>query len=110
MEASILNVALELAMAFGKDWLAPVQPRLRSRYPSLSFDELDAYDAACRRVLALSRQQAPACWRKAGARQSDALKYFGEAVRVSFPWVNRDNLAHLFSQGCYYAWKNGDLP
>ncbi len=109
MEPAILNVALELAMTFGEDWLKPVQPRLSNRYPDLSRKELDQYDAQCREVMELGQQQAPDCWRKAGVKRNDGLKLFRAAVHARFPWVSNENLTHLYSQGCYYAWKNGEL-
>jgi hypothetical protein len=109
VQPAVLNVALALAMTFGKDWLKPVQPRLASRYPDLSRSELDECDAVCREVLALGRKQAPVCWQQAGAQKSRGPEQFRLAVHARFPWVSSENLSHLFSQGCYYAWKNGDL-
>ena len=29
------------------------------------------------------------------------------AVRAKYPWVSDDNVAHVYSQGGYYAWKDG---
>ncbi len=109
MEPAILNVALELAMTFGEDWLKPVQARLSNRYPDLSREQLDQYDAECREVMTLGQEQAPTCWQEAGVRRNHGLKLFRTAVRARFPWVNNENLTHPFSQGCYYAWKNGAL-
>ena len=36
------------------------------------------------------------------ARRED----FDAAMRSRYPWVDAGNLARLFSQGMYYAWKD----
>jgi hypothetical protein len=109
-DPEILNVGLDLAMEWGPNWLAAIQPRLAERHPALSAEELDAYEAACRTAMNWGHAQVPEHWHAAGGDQDNAFRRFEGAVRERYHWISEKNLAHLFSQGSYYAWKNGDLP
>lgn len=106
---AILSEGLELAMEFGPNWLKPIQGRLKVRHPELSADELDEYERICRAALELGTSAVPACWRQAGD-EPGAFRNWSQLVRRQYPWISDSNLKHLFSQGCYYAWKDGELP
>lgn len=106
LDADVLNEGLELAMEFGPRWLQPIQPRLAVRHPHLSAEELDAYDAACRAALDFGHRQAYELLTVGGDDRIVQLR-FKEAMRRHHPWISPGNLAHLFSQGRYYAWKDG---
>ncbi len=108
-DPEILNVGVDLAMEWGPNWLADIQPRLVERHPELGAEALDAYDAACRAAMRWGHAQVPVHWQAAGGDQAEASRRFDEAVRARYPWISEKNLSHLFSQGCYYAWKDGDL-
>ena len=97
-------------MEFGERWLEPIQSRLAAKHPELSPGELDAYDAACRKAMKFGHGLVPKCFRKAKGSQDEAARLFREAVRTRFSWISDATLKHLFSQGCYYAWKDGELP
>jgi hypothetical protein len=106
---AILSEGLELAMEFGPNWLKPIQGRLEARHPELSADELDEYERICRAALQLGTSEVPACWRQAGD-EPGAFRQWSELVKRQYPWMSDSNLKHLFSQGCYYALKDGELP
>ncbi len=36
-----------------------------------------------------------------------AFAAFTKDLRESYPWISDANLSRLFSQSCYYAWKDG---
>ena len=40
-DPAVLNAGLELAMAWGEDWLEPIVRRLAERYPELLRQQLD---------------------------------------------------------------------
>jgi hypothetical protein len=109
MDERILNVGLDLAMEFGKNWLQPIQTRLAKKFPTLSPAQLDEYERACREAMKFGHAQVPIQWRRAGGQEKSARRLFDEVVLAAHPWITRTNLSHLFSQGCYYAWKDGDL-
>lgn len=109
MDERILNAGLHLAMEFGENWLCPIQERLAGKFPELSRDGLNKYERMCREVMTFGHEQVPARWREARGNEAEALRLFKMAMRDRYPWVTDENLSHLFSQGCYYAWKNGEM-
>lgn len=44
-ESAILNSGLQFSKEFGKDWLKPVQNRLKRKYGHLTMEQLDHYDS-----------------------------------------------------------------
>lgn len=109
LDEHILNVGLDLAMEFGANWLTPIQARLAKKFPSLSAAELDGYEHACREAMTFGHAQVPILWRRAGGDEPTARRLFDEVLLCAHPWITPKNLSHLFSQGCYYAWKDGNL-
>ena len=105
----MLNEGLDMAMAFGSDWLRPIQERLSKKYPRLSHAELDEYDRVCREAMNFAHTQLIACWREAGSKQKQAFEFFCRDVQAPYPWASDANLSRLFSQGCYYAYKDGEI-
>jgi len=111
-EIEILNSGLEFAMEFGKNWLKPVQQRLLSKYGVITQDELDKYDQVSREVMNSGHKYIYDSLSKLYDDQhkigKDKLQEaFNAFILDKYKWVNQDNLSHLFSQGCYYAWKEG---
>jgi hypothetical protein len=97
----ILNVGLSLAMEFGKHWLEPIQSRLAKSFPDLSPSELDEYNSICKSVMEFSNNLVYSMVEREGENQKD----WKAAILRSYPWINKENLSHLFSQGVYYARK-----
>jgi hypothetical protein len=109
MDERILNVGLDLAMEFGKNWLQPIQQRLAKKFPKLSPAELDEYERACREAMVFGHAQVPVQWKRADGQEKTARRLFDEVVLAAHPWITATNLSHLFSQGCYYAAKDGEI-
>ena len=102
MDAQTLNVALDMALEFGPNWLKPTQERLRERFPAFSQAEADEYDRQCRRIMDVGHAL--------GADVYSGKFTGGEAaIRLlsQYPQVDERNASHLLSQGQYYAMKNG---
>ena len=110
LESEILNAGLGLALEFGADWLRPIQSRLAREYPELTREELDAYEAACRSAMDFGHAEVRKSWRAAGGVQAEAARVFREVVLGRYAWIDEENVSRLFSQGSYYAWKDGELP
>lgn len=101
--APLLNEGLALAMAWGQDWLMPIQTRLRQRHPALSEQELDEINAFCQTAMKFGHAEA---LNQAPDQPDDAKKAaFSIAVKARYPWINDENLSQLYSQGMYYAMK-----
>ena len=109
MDIGVLNKGLDFAMEFGMNWLRPIQERLAAQFPYLSQAELDEYDRVCREAMNFGHTQVAACWREAHSENRQAFQFFRRDVVARYPWVSDANLAHLFSQGCYYAFKDGEI-
>ena len=110
LDPKVLNDGLRLAMEFGEHGLGPIQARLAELHPALSETERDAYGVACRKAMNAGHALVVECLRDAGGDQIVATRAFRKALAQRFSWINDENLTHLFSQGSYYAWKNGELP
>src|SRR5687768_5506524 len=92
MDTAILNVAMSLAMEWGADWMKPTQDRLRKRFPSLSDQRLDEYDATARAAMNFGHGYV---YDHAGC----TYEQFASAIRVHFPWISDENSSRVYSQG-----------
>src|SRR5262249_31060971 len=94
-----LNHALRLSLEWGENFHKPVDERLRKKFPKVSAAQARETDTLCRSI------------------QSFAFRgieevYFGKAdegkvrkeILEKWPWIDEENLTHLWSQGMYYAW------
>ena len=103
-EEEILNDGLDLAMAFGKHWLQPIQTRLSKIYPALSEEELNEYNAKVQEAMKFGHSTVYSLAEKDG--KDTKPEEFNDIYIQKYPWVNSKNIKHLFSQGMYYAWKD----
>lgn len=103
----LLNAGLTLAMEFGENWLEPIQSRLAERFPELNARERNECDKVCRAAMRFGHQQVAAALRVDVSGGDAARAVFNDGVLARFPWIDDANLGHLWSQGCYYAWKDG---
>ncbi len=99
----ILNVGLSFAREFGEHWLEPIQSRLAETFPDLNSIQLDEYNSLCKSVMKFGNELVCSMVEKDG----EAIKYkdWEAMILRSYPWINKENRSHLFSQGMYYAWK-----
>jgi hypothetical protein len=111
-ENEILNSGLDFAMEFGEHWLQAIQERLAKKYDFLHTEQLNHYDLMCRKAMkdghkfmhntlvALSKEK-----RTISSKELEAkLTSF---MQSNYPWIDHSNLSRLFSQSCYYAYKDG---
>ncbi len=104
VETEILNDGLNKAMAFGANWLKPIQDRLSKNYPALSEEQLNKYDEICRDAMNAGHRIVYE-YRQEHDRDISFDEFQREFCEV-YPWVNRKNLKYAFNQGCYYAHKD----
>ena len=109
MESTALNLGLDFAMEFGENWMRPIQERLSKKHPELSQPELDQHDLVCRQAMNFGHNQLVTCWREAQGRQSEAFQLFKKELQARYTWISDENLSRLFSQSCYYAYKDGEI-
>lgn len=100
---SLHNIGLSLALAWGKDWLNPIQSRLAQQFPDLTPDELDEINTLCQTAMVFGHQLVQTLARR-GSMNINQHAWETEYLQT-YPWVNHENLNRLFSQGMYYAMK-----
>ena len=111
-ESEILNSGLKFALEFGETWLKPINKRLSKKYPWLTLAELNYYNDVCVSI------------RESGHKfvydVLENLEHDGKTIEEEllksqlstyvldkYLWINQENINHLFSQSCYYAWREG---
>ena len=106
LEAAILDTGLDLAMEWGDQWLMPIQARLALLHPNLGALELELYNEACGSAMRFGHELVIECLTQ--TREDEALfDIWSETMQREFPWISPERLNRLFSQGRYYAWKDG---
>jgi hypothetical protein len=100
----ILNNGLILAMAFGKNWIKPIQTRLGKIYPALSDDELEQYNTKCQEVMTFGHTTVYELAERYG--KATDIKEFEGVFTSQYSWVTSKNINNIFSQGMYYAFKD----
>lgn len=107
MSEQVLNAGLMLAMEFGENWLQPIQSRLGAEFPELSSRDLERYNSTCREAMDFGHAQFGEAVRVDSTGGATAKAAFAELVRRRYSWVDDQSMARLWSQACYYAWKDG---
>ena len=97
----LLNVALDMSLEWGENWLAPIHERIREAYPELSLEDADVLNHWCiearEYAYALVEEEYPMTLRNEKGTAMDR-------VQQKYPQIDGKNLSHLYSQGMYYAW------
>lgn len=107
-KVDILNCGLWLAMEWGENWLKPIQSRLAQEFPGLSPDELDQVNVICQAVMKFGNNLVYSMAETNRGQVDEGV--WKTAVSHQYPWVDDKNYGRLFSQGMYYAWKDGLIP
>jgi predicted PurR-regulated permease PerM len=100
-DPDVLNLALELSLEFGPNWRKPIQERLRAQRPQMASALADELDAYARQV----RDWAHDVIARAATRDTAGEEQARDTIRRAVPWIDEPTLAHLWSQGVYYARK-----
>lgn len=108
----ILNAGLSMAMEFGSNWLQPINERLRSKFPNLSEQELKEYNTLCQSAMKRGHNYIydtlnMLAENDGTIRSIELQDQFKLSLRSEYDWINDKNITGLYSQGCYYAWKDG---
>lgn len=108
----ILNTGLTMAMEFGGNWRQPITDRLQRKYIYLTEHALEEYNTICRTAMDEGNQYIYNTLDRlfeVGSTITDTelKEQFGSSMRSQYDWISDSNLRKLYSQGCYYAWKDG---
>lgn len=108
----ILNDGLAMAMEFGENWLQPINGRLEDKFGFLSAQEIESYSNICRDARNESKgfilnSLAKVFDNGETIKDSDFKTEFENHILQKFDWVNKSNINGAYSQGMYYAWREG---
>lgn len=111
-ENEILNSGLNFAMEFGENWLQPIQKRLLFKYGFLTSKQRDEYNAICTTTMKIGHEfiyksLADILDKDETIKENQFKENFKNFMLNEFPWIDKRNMSRLFSQGCYYAYKDG---
>ena len=98
----ILNLALKRSLEWGRKFEMPLDNKLMNSIPNLSGTDIDRVSQYVIQVRddVLWKIYYPNWDVKTETLKIDAQKVAAE----KYPWINKDNLTSLDSQGMYYAW------
>lgn len=102
----ILNIGLDFSMEFGKNWLNPINQRLKNKFPDLTSVELEKCNNICKKVNKIANNfifDNP-------VKNTTELTFvdfseFENFMKQDFDWISKKNLKRLYNQSCYYAYK-----
>ncbi len=98
------NLALELALAWGKDWLQPIQNRLAVTARELDPAQLDALNALAQRAMQVGQTVMQRLLQvRDGLPVVPALADFRVALGPDFGWIDAARLARLHGPSAYYV-------
>ena len=98
----VLNLALKRSLEWGKKFEMPLDNKVMNSIPNLSGTDIDRVSQYVIQVRddVLWKIYYPNWDVKTETLKIDAQKDAAE----KYPWINKDNLTSLDSQGMYYAW------
>jgi hypothetical protein len=97
----IFQKAMDLSLEWGKEWLKPINDRIRATYPSLTEAEAEELNRKCKEIQKY-------CWDDLCWKEADGLitqPKIVAAMKARYPELSDANLNRLISQGYYYARK-----
>ena len=99
----VLNLALKRSLEWGKKYEMPLDNKLMNSIPKLSGTDIEKVSQYIIQVRddILWEIYYPNWDVKTETLKIDAHKVATE----KYPWINKDNLSSLDSQGMYYAWR-----
>jgi hypothetical protein len=108
----ILNDGFAMTMEFGKNWLQPINDRLKDKFGFLAEQEIELYSGICRDARNDSSDFVLNTLGKVfdsgeTIKDSDFRIEFENHILQKFDWVNKSNLNRAYSQGMYYSWREG---
>ncbi len=109
MDDLVRNEALRISIEWGPRRSIPYETRLANSRPELAQSQIEELRTLCAQVESEAWGTVVQHFKANGMNDAAAIDAWTTALRAKWPWLNQNNLASLWTQGCYYAWKEGDL-
>ena len=108
----ILNVGYGMSLEFGKNWLQPINSRLKKKFKNLDDSKVEEYSTICTDARNQSnnfiynrlRELTDNNEQTTEATLNDELTKW---INSKYHWMTSDNISKTLKQGLYYAWKDG---
>ena len=111
-EKEILNLGLKFAMEFGEKWLQPIQNRLSNKYTFLETEKLNEYNIICKNAMNYGQNYIYKTLdnlykNNQTIKEKELKEKLTTFMLEKYSWIAKNNLRRLYSQSCYYAFKDG---
>ena len=111
-EDDILNRGLKYSMEFGENFLQPIHNRLENKYSHLNKSQLEFYSKTCQQVRYDGNQFVYYTLERLNVQRQNISEKklrddFHDFIKNKYSWTTPQNINSLFSQSCYFAWKDG---
>ena len=97
----LLNFALDLSLEWGKNWMSPINSRVRAAHPELSEQDAETLNNWCVEAREFAFAEVEKWY---PLEVEDKSERALETTRQKYPQIDEHNLSHLYNQGMYYAW------
>lgn len=102
-----------MALEFGPNLNQPINQRLKDQFPQLRGIDLEEANKLCYRVrdegVNFIYNTLGSVAGKRETIQADQLELLLKKSLAKYLWISSENLGRIYSQGCYYAWKDGSI-
>jgi hypothetical protein len=109
VDDAVRNEALLISLEWGPRRSIPFEERLAAARPELSGEEVADLRKLTNQVESEAWGTVASFFTAHGMKDRDANAAWTRALLAKWPWLTEKSLAALWTQGCYYAWKDGEL-
>jgi hypothetical protein len=109
MDPDICNTALKISLQWGPERSTPFKTRLAEARPGISDRDIEALEKQSHEVESAAWGSVVEHMKAHGMKDAPAREAWARPLLAKWPWLDDDNLAMLWTQGCYYAWHDGEL-
>ena len=97
----LLNLALDMSLEWGPNWLKPINERILVAHPQLTERDAQTLQLWCVEAREFAFAEVEKWYPLEVENKAERAL---ETTRRKYPQIDAHNLAHLFNQGMYYAW------
>jgi hypothetical protein len=109
MDSAISNSALKIHLAWGPERAKPFATRVTAAHPGLSPHDIQALERDFSQIESAAWGSVVAAMKAHGMNDAAARTSWKKPLLAKWPWLSEANLSSLWTQGCYYAWHDGEL-
>ena len=100
-----INVCFLMWIEFGPTLGAPLDPRIKKKFPEFTTIEISQYAKECVSARNLGHKFVYDKGVMVFESPKKMNEEFVQFIKSKHNWMNDENIQHLYSQSCYYAMK-----